>query len=185
MEFGLQDKIQSGIDKISSRIRDQNALVNSFACAYSCLLLGDRDCYSLLDKARERLRSKGLAAFRLEDISAEGISDVNKMECIKAFNGTVVMIHGKGAGTVTEANLLSSDERLRHKTALFFRLGLPEMARNTVDYPIFFPRKHCFKDEEDFAGQVEIIVMQDAYAEANLKARAIMADKELKGGEFS
>jgi hypothetical protein len=173
------EKVDADSQDVSNSLVDRDALVKVCLAGYQVLLLSDNESYPLLERAKEELEKEGIKrSFMLEDIETPYTTHIAKMEnAVKLCReGTIIMIHGKGPGTVTEVANIVREKGLRHRAILFFPgEDYPEIAFSHVEYPAYFPRKYYYRNDGKFLRLLVNMVRQDAYVEANEQA-----DKKLR-----
>lgn len=120
--------IQSKAGKVSKMLqntKEVEARINA-AIARSCtLVLGDHKNLNLLKKVSEGIEKANVPSFWAK-IDESNINDILKSKIFMKDSDFIIMIDGKGAGTVGEAHYAISNERIASNSTF---LSTPQTKR--------------------------------------------------------
>lgn len=129
-------------DKVSKIIRDTKQVEKRIdaAIARSCtLVLGDHKNLKLLKAVCKGLKKKNIR-YLLVKLVKSNINDILKSKLLMKEADFILMIDGKGAGTVGESHYAISNKNIASKLHLFIPASKEKTVWNYKRHYLFFPR---------------------------------------------
>ncbi|MFH1224222.1 MAG: hypothetical protein V1676_00280 [Candidatus Diapherotrites archaeon] len=127
------------ISKILHSTKEVEARINA-AIARSCtLVLGDHKNLNLLKKVSESMEKARIPSFWAK-IDGSNVNDILKSKLFMKDSDFIVMIDGRGAGTVGESHYAISNEKIASKLHLFVHSSNEKDVWDYKKHYVFFPR---------------------------------------------
>lgn len=144
--------IDSKADRTSESIASEvEGRINGLISGSHTLVLGDHVNLELLKKITKSLKDAEIPSLYVKLVKSN-INEILKSKLFMKESDFIIMIDGKGAGTVGEVHYAVANKNIASKLHLFVNESKRDLVWDYKKYYLFFPRFDFWKSKKNLVG---------------------------------